>query len=46
MKIYVDGACKTSTKVGGWAVVITKDDEKNNNRNSFTNWNYISDSWH
>lgn len=28
MKIYVDGACKTSTKVGGWAVVITKDDEK------------------
>lgn len=28
MKLYVDGACKTSTKTGGWAVVVTKDNQK------------------
>jgi ribonuclease HI len=26
--IYVDGACKTSDKTGGWAFVVLKDGEK------------------
>lgn len=28
MKIYLDGACKTSNSVGGWAFVVVKDNEK------------------